>query len=377
MSLDVDREVDNYLLSLNNESKGDVIEKSENVTFSDLGRFHLVEIFSVSSSARALVIVFPTPALAQAYGLSLKGWDVEGGLRSSSVTVPNRKERLEPLFTQWVANNKAVVTLQTQPFDRTTIAELFDHMNSSYVLTHLVSNDIYGQYLAQSNLNVKFDIIYPATQKHILKAQESASVLFPETPELYRKYQLPLVEVSCIYISPSNLVTHHVILTMTIPLSAPQPNFCLCPLFAPFLSFSHFPLHPSSTASPVLNTLLGSTRFSKSPKNLIVSSLKMFILLLVSFFTLILNGQVIYLPTLSARPLLMFLVFFMEASLLRPLHSLPLSFLRLCQSRKRWQPQPPINFTLQTILNSAKTPSYPPRHRHPPPLPPPHQQLLW
>ncbi|XP_059045851.1 m7GpppX diphosphatase [Achroia grisella] len=65
------------------------------------------------------------------------------------------------------------------------------------VLETYFQNDIYGNYVCfpKSSLNgVKTTIIYPATEKHIVKYSQQEVHIVLETPELYEKLTLPFIK---------------------------------------------------------------------------------------------------------------------------------------------------------------------------------------
>lgn len=99
---------------------------------------------------------------------------------------------LEGNFTD--REGKAVVWLEKTPFTEEIVKQLSTEKS---LLKREFLNDIYGSYscFADPNLNaIKTTVIYPATEKHILKFEHKPTHLIEETPALYKTITHPHIK---------------------------------------------------------------------------------------------------------------------------------------------------------------------------------------
>ncbi|XP_050549200.1 m7GpppX diphosphatase [Daktulosphaira vitifoliae] len=93
------------------------------------------------------------------------------------------------------SSEPAVVVMEKYGFDNISIMNI---CNPSTKLVNDIDNDVYKSFscVPQYNENVfsnKMDLIYPATQKHILKFSTQPLYLVQETSEIYQDITLPYI----------------------------------------------------------------------------------------------------------------------------------------------------------------------------------------
>ncbi|GAQ88082.1 Scavenger mRNA decapping enzyme [Klebsormidium nitens] len=90
---------------------------------------------------------------------------------------------------------EAIVTLERQHFDAEALPRW---LSRNTLLTNTLHNDIYCKYLgvsSQADLSaINVNVIYPATEKHILKYSTQKSVLVKETAAAYAAVTRPYIE---------------------------------------------------------------------------------------------------------------------------------------------------------------------------------------
>ena len=89
----------------------------------------------------------------------------------------------------------AVIFAEKQPLTSECFPQLF---SSSTKLTCNLSNDIYGQYVAEPQCTgigrVQLSAVYPATDKHVSKYTDQTLQLVRETPSEYHNITRPFIE---------------------------------------------------------------------------------------------------------------------------------------------------------------------------------------
>ncbi|XP_045164966.2 m7GpppX diphosphatase-like [Mercenaria mercenaria] len=118
---------------------------------------------------------------------SFEGFDIE------KVIAENTRSKTTTLHAKLDGEN-AVVLLEKTPFDLTHVK---NYLTGDTTLKNTLKNDIYGTYeayLPPTENAVKAVVIHPATEKHIQKYSDQEMYIVRETPELYSKVTLPLLQ---------------------------------------------------------------------------------------------------------------------------------------------------------------------------------------
>ncbi|XP_002740596.1 m7GpppX diphosphatase-like isoform X1 [Saccoglossus kowalevskii] len=92
------------------------------------------------------------------------------------------------------SDDDAVVLMEKTPFDKQSISAM---LTSTTDLKQVMQNDIYGVYTSSPppDLNgINTTIIYPATDRHIMKYSAQQIYLINETAEEYQEITLPFIE---------------------------------------------------------------------------------------------------------------------------------------------------------------------------------------
>jgi len=93
------------------------------------------------------------------------------------------------IFLQVEKNNEmGVIILEKLPFDESVASQV---ISSDFVDSLLFENDIYSNHKILCDVRnaneIKATLVYPATERHILKYSARIPFIFEETPEMYEK----------------------------------------------------------------------------------------------------------------------------------------------------------------------------------------------
>ncbi|XP_041378145.1 m7GpppX diphosphatase-like [Gigantopelta aegis] len=94
------------------------------------------------------------------------------------------------------SEDKAVLLLEKRPFDRDSVNKLLSTVTRT---KQTLKNDIYSTFDTVPDpafAGFKTTMIYPATEKHIMKYSDQEVWVVRETPELYNSVTLPSIEAS-------------------------------------------------------------------------------------------------------------------------------------------------------------------------------------
>ena len=96
-------------------------------------------------------------------------------------------------------DKKAVILTEKQPIDKNELTSFLSSFSSSSSSEFKLNfkNDIYSQYEVQapgSLGSLKMMLVYPATEKHIMKYTDQEVFVIKETPEDYARKVKPYIE---------------------------------------------------------------------------------------------------------------------------------------------------------------------------------------
>ena len=95
------------------------------------------------------------------------------------------------------SSKKAVLVAEKQPINKEELTTFLSTVSSPSQLVLNFQNDIYYQYETQGPGglgSLKMTLVYPATEKHIIKYTDQQVYIVEETPEDYATISKPYIE---------------------------------------------------------------------------------------------------------------------------------------------------------------------------------------
>ena len=94
-------------------------------------------------------------------------------------------------------DKKAIIVTEKQPIDQKELTSFLSSSSSYPELKLNFRNDIYSQYEVQAPGglgSLKMMVVYPATEKHVIKYSDQEVFVIKETPEDYARKVKPYIE---------------------------------------------------------------------------------------------------------------------------------------------------------------------------------------